>query len=226
MKKKLHIGLAVVMSGVVLAACNNAASIPEAPSSEAETTAQAETLDQEMTEAQSDTEEKYVAIDISDCKDFKQAIAKLTTDMGYAEVKLGNQDTLLVTAETFGDDGAETREAIIADVYCMDGDDKIQYCGSVSAGGTATPLAVSGNYLYAASHHSIKKYTVTDDGVLAIEEEASEKFDSSGNATYYLHSDLHDVDADENGGVKDDSALTALNNEYFDAKVIEFTVVK
>ncbi len=226
MKKKLHIVLAVVMSGVLLAACDNATGIPEATSSEAETTAQTKTLQREMTEGQSDTEEKYAAIDFSDCKDYKEAIAKLTTDMGYAEVKLGNQETLLVTSDTFGDEGAETRAAIYADVYCMDGEDKIQYCGSVSAGGTATPLAASDNYLYAAAHHSIKKYTVTDEGVLAIEEEATEKFDTAGNATYYLHSDLHDVDADEDGIVKDDSALTALNNEYFDAKVIEFTVVK
>ncbi len=94
MKKKLHIGLAVVMSGVLLVACNNATSIPEAPSSEAETTVQAETLEQEITEAQSDTEEKYVAIDFSDCKDFKQAIAKLTTDMGYNKPNINLVDDL------------------------------------------------------------------------------------------------------------------------------------
>lgn len=170
-------------------------------------------------------EGEHIPVDVSECKTFDQVISKLAKDMGYANVKLGNTDTLLVASKTISFGEKETVEAVDADIYMADGD-KILYCGYVTSGGSANPLAVSEGYLYAVSHHSTKKYTVTDDGVLAIDEEVTEKFDKAGNVSYHSYSDIHVQDACDNGVVEYDAPLRRLNKEYSDATVIEFTVVK
>lgn len=170
-------------------------------------------------------EDEHKSMDVSDCKTFDQVISKLSKDMGYANVNLGNKDTLLVASKIISTGGKETMEAVDSDIYIKNGD-KILYCGYVTSGGSANPLAVSEGYLYAVSHHSTKKYTVTDDGVLAIDEEVTEKFDKAGNVSYHSYSDIHVQDACDNGVVEYDAPLRRLNKEYSDATVIEFTVVK
>ncbi len=170
-------------------------------------------------------EDEHKPVDVSDCKTFDQVISKLSKDTGYANVKLGNTDTLLVASKTISFGEKETVEAVDADIFMADGD-KILYCGYVTSGGSANPLAVSEGYLYAVSHHSTKKYIVTDDGVLAIDEEVIEKFDKAGNVSYHSYSDIHVQDACDNGVVEYDAPLRRLNKEYSDATVIEFTVVK
>lgn len=169
--------------------------------------------------------EEKVDIDISDCKDFDQVIDKLATDMGYAEIKMGGTDVLLVTPGTFKGDDKGTRAATVAEVFWIDKDNNLKDGGHVRSGGTANPLTAAGDYIYASGHHYVKKYTLKDDS-LVIDLEASEKFDEKGNVTYYLHSELRDVDADANGEVKDDSALNDLNKEMFEADIIGFTVIK
>lgn len=170
-------------------------------------------------------DDEHIPMDVSDCKTFDEVISKLSKDMGYANVKLGNTDTLLVASKTISFGEKETVEAVDADIYMADGD-KILYCGYVTSGGSANPLAVSEGYLYAVSHHSTKKYTVTDDGVLAIDEEVTEKFDKAGNVSYHSYSDIHVQDACDNGVVEYDAPLRRLNKEYSDSDVIKFTVVK
>ncbi|OON85729.1 hypothetical protein BXO88_10745 [Oribacterium sp. C9] len=166
-----------------------------------------------------------ISIDISDCDNFDQLINKLATDMGYAEIKIGDKDLLLVTPDTFKGDDKGTRAATIAEVFWIDKDGNLKDGGYVRSGGTANPLTASENYIYASGHHYVKRYTLNDD-ILTIDLEAGEKFDSKGCVTYYLYSELHDVDADENGVVKDDSALNDLNKEMFEADIIAFTVIK
>lgn len=170
-------------------------------------------------------EDEHIPMDVSDCKTFDEVISKLSKDMGYANVKFGNKDTILVASKIISTGEKETVEAVDADIYIKNGD-KILYCGYVTSGGSANPLAVSEGYLYAVSHHSTKKYTVTDDGVLAIDEEVTEKFDKAGNVSYHSYSDIHVQDACDNGVVEYDAPLRRLNKEYSDATVIEFTVVK
>jgi len=169
--------------------------------------------------------EEKVDIDISDCKDFDQVIDKLSTDMGYAEIKMGGTKALLVTPGTFKGDDKGTRAATIAEVFWIDKDNNLKDGGHVRSGGTANPLTAAGDYIYASGHHYVKRYTLKDDR-LVIDLEASEKYDEKGNVTYHLCSELRDVDADANGEVKDDSALNDLNKEMWEADIIGFTVIK
>ena len=169
--------------------------------------------------------EEKIDIDISDCKDFDQVIDKLATDMAYAEIKIGGTDVLLVTPGTFKGDDKGTRAATIAEVYWIDKDNNIKDGGHVRSGGTANPITASEEYIYASGHHYVKRYSLKDDS-LVIDLEATEKFDEKGDVTYYLYSELRDVDADVDGKVKDDSALNDLNKEMLEADIIGFTVKK
>ena len=164
-----------------------------------------------------------IAIDINDCENFDQVIDKLATDMGYAEIKIGDTEVLLVTPETFKGDDEGTRAATIAEVFWIDKDNSIKDGGYVRSGGTANPLTASGDYIYASGHHYVKRYTLKED-VLTLDLEAGEKFDSDGKVSYYLRSELRDVDSDKNGEVKDDSVLNELNNEMLEADIISFKV--
>ena len=249
MKKKSIIIIAAVVAAS-LSACvgNNSIAVPEATtnaessvveSSIAESTVSESTVaessvsesindlstqpDANMHEDETIPEEK-IDIDISDCKDFEQVIDKLEADMGYAELKIGGTDVLLVTPGTFKGDDKGTRAATVAEVYWVDKDNNLKDGGHVRSGGTANPLTAAGDYIYASGHHYVKRYTLNDDN-LVIDLEASEKFDEKGNVTYYLRSELRDVDADANGEVKDDSALNDLNKEMYEADIIGFTVI-
>ena len=62
-------------------------------------------------------------------------------------------------------------------------------------------------------------------GLIAKKVGMTQLFDESGNATYYHTSNTHDVEAGSDGSVADDSALTALFDQYGDAEVIEFAKV-
>ncbi|MBP3804723.1 MAG: hypothetical protein J6I76_12680 [Oribacterium sp.] len=230
MKKKCIMIIAAV-AAASLSACagNNSIAVPEATTRAESTVAEAiydpsTQPGANMPEDETIPEEK-IDIDISDCKDFDQIIDKLSTDMGYAETKMGGTDVLLVTPGTFKGDDKGTRAATIAEVYWIDKDNNLRDGGHVRSGGTANPLTAAGDYIYASGHHYVKRYTLKDDS-LVIDLEASEKFDEKGNVTYYLHSDLRDVEADANGEVKDDSALNDLNREMWEADIVGFTVIK
>lgn len=166
-----------------------------------------------------------ISVDITGCDNLDQIIDKLSTDMGYARMKLDDTDVLLVAQSTYNGDDKGTKAATEAEVYWMGKDEILHDGGSVRAGGTANPLTASGDFIYAGGHHYVKRYTLKDD-IFAIDEEATEEFDADGKVSYFLHSELHEVDAGENGEVKDDTALNKLNEEMFSADIISFTVVK
>nr|MCR5101310.1 hypothetical protein [Butyrivibrio sp.] len=95
----------------------------------------------------------------------------------------------------------------------------------VTAGGTAYPLTVADGTLYLGANHFVKKMTMYEN-LLVVDEEALVEYDTDGNATYFLHSDYHDVDADENGQVEDDSVLNNFYDEMFEGEMIVFTKVQ
>ena len=248
MKKKNLILIAAAVT-VSLSACgsNNDISIPEATTQAESAVSEETTKNQEVVETtEADTpvglsiydpstqpganipegETVYaepITIDINDCENFDQVIDKLATDMGYAEIKIGDTEMLLVTPETFKGDDEGTRAATIAEVFFIDKDNSIKDGGYVRSGGTATPLTASRDYIYASGHHYVKRYTLKED-VLKLDLEAGEKFDSDGKVSYYLRSELRDADPDKNGEVKDDSVFNDLNSEMLEADIISFKV--
>ncbi len=168
-----------------------------------------------------DAQEEHIPLDITGCDTFTQIVDKLDDGMGYANEKIGDTDVLLVATGTYDYDGIDA--GIDAELYWYH-DGVPEYLGYVEAGGTAYPLSTAGERLYVGGNHSMAKYMV-DTGLLLIDEEAYEVFDTDGNATYYYHSDVKDVGADENGQVPDDSVLAGFFDEFDEAEVIEFTTV-
>ena len=160
--------------------------------------------------------------DIEGCDTFTQIVDNLDAGKGYTNVTLGDEDVLLVASGTYDNlDG--NNAAIDAEIFRYD-DGVPSYAGYVEAGGTAYPLAVKDESLYAGSNHSVTRYTVTD-GKLTVAETAGETFDADGNASYYYDSDdgedHSDMDQDEIQKIFDD-----LINEYFEAEILNFDAIK
>ncbi len=160
--------------------------------------------------------------DIEGCDTFTQIVDNLDAGKGYTNVTLGDEDVLLVASGTYDNlDG--NKAAIDAEIFRYD-DGVPSYAGYVEAGGTAYPLAVKDESLYAGSNHSVTRYTVTD-GKLTVAETAGETFDADGNASYYYDSDdgedHSDMDQDEIQEKFDD-----LINEYFEAEILNFDAIK
>ncbi|MBE5827545.1 MAG: hypothetical protein E7307_13025 [Butyrivibrio sp.] len=169
-----------------------------------------------------DDEEEYQPMDITGCDTFTQIVDKLENGQAYANATIGTEDVLLVASGAYEVEGQH--QAIDAEIYKYT-DGAPEYVGFVQCGGTAYPLSISKDgMLLVGSNHWIKKYTL-EPGWLVIDEEASVEYDTDGGATYYHHSDLRDVGADENGQVEDDSIMTAMFGEYDDCEIIDFSVV-
>ncbi len=171
-------------------------------------------------------EDEHQPMDITGCDTFTQIVDKLEDGMAYANATINDTDVLLVSEYTFDNslDASGQYAAIDADVYCYNKEGAVEYLGYVTAGGTAYPLAIGDGELYLGANHFIKKMMIYE-GIFCIDEEAYVEYDKTGAATYYYHSDIKDVEADENGQVKDDSVMQKMYGEYGDAEVIEFIVV-
>jgi hypothetical protein len=173
-----------------------------------------------VTETLSDAELVRVVhskVDLSKYDTFTQMIADFKQGMAYANEKLGDTDVFFVASGTYNDED-NNANAIDAALF-MYGEDKIVYLGQVASAGTAYPLSLKDGYLYTGSHHGVVKTTVKD-GKLVTAEEATETFDTDGNATYY-----YGTDKDAAKTVEDDSELTRMFEEYENAQPIAFAVV-
>ncbi len=173
-----------------------------------------------------DDTQEHQPMDITGCDTFTQIVDKLEPGMAYANATISDQDVLLVTEYTFDNslDASGQYAAIDADIYRYNEDGAVEYLGYVTAGGTAYPLAIADGKLYVGANHFIKKMII-EVGLLMVDEEAYVEYDSTGAATYYHHSDIRDVEADENGQVEDDSYMTSLYGELENAEVVDFLVV-
>ncbi len=173
-----------------------------------------------------DDEDAHIPMDITGCDTFTQIVDKLPAGWGYSNATVDGVDVLVVTENTFNNDpDGEQMAAIDADVYFYD-NGAPAYAGYVTSGGTAYPLTVADGKLYTGGNHYVQCFSMIDFG-LVIEEEAWVEYDTDGAATYYAHSDLHDMPgADENGQVEDDTKLNELFDKMLEGEVIVFDVVK
>ena len=157
------------------------------------------------------------------CDTFTQIIDKKLADgQGYANAKLDGTDVLLISESTYN--GGEGKDAATDAEIFMYKDGAPVYLGCVMTGGTANPLMIKDGKLYAAGHHYVGKFTVTDDK-LVIMEEVKETFDSDGKASYHYFSDdggdYSNFDQEEAKKIFDQ-----LLDEYFNAEILEFATVK
>ncbi len=163
--------------------------------------------------------EHVMTTDMENCDTFTQIVDKLPKGAGYANVKLGDTDVLLVASGTYDNlDG--NMAAIDAEIF-MYKDTIPTYLGYVECGGTANPLAIKDGCIYSSGHHFVNKSTVTDDKLVTVEE-VWENFDTSGNATYTYDSD----DGGDYSKVDAEPIFEELLGELEKAEVVNFFVIK
>ena len=140
--------------------------------------------------------------------------------MGYANEPVGDTDVFFASTACYKDEN-DKECAIDSSLFIYDNDaDKIVYLDKICSAGTAYPISLKDGCLYVGGHHNVIKYTVKDKK-LVIAEEASEVFDTAGNATYYYTKDGGKAEQ-----VEDDSNLTRLFEEYENATPIEYSIEK
>ncbi len=126
--------------------------------------------------------EENSTIDISGCDTFTQIVDKLEDGKGYANVKIGDEDALLVSSGTYEWEPG-TDAAIDAEIFIYK-DGAPMYLATVTAGGTAYPLALKDGDLYVGGNHFMTTYLI-DTGYMVELEEGYVQYDTSGNETYY-----------------------------------------
>ncbi|SEL20673.1 hypothetical protein SAMN04487770_10758 [Butyrivibrio sp. ob235] len=154
----------------------------------------------------------FSKVDMSQYATFTELVDSLKAGMGYANVTIDGTDALLVASGCYKWD--DTDAAIDSSIFIYDENGAVKYLGSVTSQGTANPLAMADGKLITAGHHFVTKNTIKD-GKLAVAEEASETFDTDGNATYYVGEDK----------VDDDTELQRMFDEAMNAEIINFQPV-
>jgi hypothetical protein len=160
----------------------------------------------------------YSKVDLSKYATFTKMIDDFKPGMGYANEKVGDTDVFFVSSACYNGEN-DTKNAIDSTLFVYD-NDSVAMIGQVASIGTAYPVTINDGCIYVGGHHNVFKYTVKD-GKLVVAEEASEVFDTNGNATYYYAAD--GAEAQE---VKDGSDLTRIFDEYFSGKPVEYSVVQ
>ncbi len=82
----------------------------------------------------------------------------------FAFVKVGNQQVLLVSQETFGNNENSNLEAIATSIFTLDAKGKIVSLGSIRSQGTLYPVSLSAdNKLMVAGHRFVNIYSIRGD---------------------------------------------------------------
>ncbi|MCR5419067.1 MAG: hypothetical protein K6E84_09150 [Lachnospiraceae bacterium] len=164
---------------------------------------------------------EVASLDITGCDTFTQIVDKLEDGRGYANVKIGSEDALLVSSGTY-DNGDGNMAAIDAEIFVyLDG--APVSAGIVTCGGTAYPLAVKDDKLFVSSGHAIRKYVLSGPDLMTMEG-ATEDFDTDGNATYSYFSD-DEGDYSDMAQEECQKYFEDLFAEYAEATVVNFDTV-
>ena len=224
MKKGLTI-VPIVVSMVLAFGCGKAEEVasPEKVEQAAEAVTEAEdseeqTEPEEEVDSTDEEEPTLPDIDTSDCDTFTQIVdKKLEPGMGYANEKIGDEDVLLVCDMTY-DDLEGHMASIDSIIFCyIDG--VPTEIGSVEAAGTAYPIAVEDGFLYVGRGHSIQKYTIENSQLVKVAT-AGVDYDTDGSERYYYQEGDGEPEILDN-----DEKYDQLADEYYDASIVDFTVV-
>lgn len=229
MKKKIGSLVAVMITAAVLGGCVNVNLNVDRKQEDQVTDT---VYDQKDTENDSYAPEKfnpsdvYVApeqvpsVDISGCDTFTQIVDKLEPGKAYANTMIWDTDVLMIASGAYEWEPGKNA-AIDADIFIYK-DSVPTYLATVSAGGTAYPLAVKDGYLYVGGNHFMTKYLI-DEGSFIKAEEAYVKYDTDGNDTYYYETCNAVFEKYDEATAK--SNFDELFKEQADAEVIEFQPV-
>lgn len=229
MKKKIGSLVAVMITAAVLGGCVNVNLNVDRKQEDQVTDT---VSDQKDTENDSYAPEKfnpsdvYVApeqvpsVDISGCDTFTQIVDKLEPGKAYANTNIWDTDVLMIASGAYEWEPGKNA-AIDADIFIYK-DSVPTYLATVSAGGTAYPLAVKDGYLYVGGNHFMTKYLI-DEGSFIKVEEAYIKYDTDGNDTYYYETCNAVFEKYDEATAK--SNFDELFKEQADAEVIEFQPV-
>ncbi|MBR4759593.1 MAG: hypothetical protein IK078_05535, partial [Lachnospiraceae bacterium] len=172
-------------------------------------------------EQEETVEEHAAATDFENCDTFTDVVDRLGDGKGYATVKMGDTDILLVSSGTYDNDGVTA--AIDGELFAYS-ENGIAYFGYVSAAGTAYPLAMKDNILYVCTGHSVRKYTIAASR-LSLVEEAGEFFEGDGGEATYYYTDADGKSVTDMDQAQMKGILEGLFAEYESAQVVEFSAV-
>ena len=160
-------------------------------------------------------------VPLTGCDTFTDIVDKnLGNGQAYANVTLDDTDVLLLSDDAFEFEG--TAQAVSAEVFYYN-EGKPAYAGFVRSGGSANPLMINDGKLYAAGHHYVGKFIISN-GEVKIDGEAFETFDADGSPAYHYDSD----DGGDYTNLDQDSAKKAFDDlfaEYMEGEIIEFSIV-
>ena len=219
--------IVLLLCSFLLVGCGKTNTEENASTSDSETIADAQekleneksAADTTVAEAEIEIPEYPLDLDISNCDTFTQIVDKvLEPPMAYTNEAIGDTDALLVSTYAY-DNMDGNMAAIDANIYVYK-DAVPTLAGSVISVGTAYPLAVANGILYVGIGHGTTRYTITDNEVVEIDS-AWIEYGEDGSETYYYS---------ENGGgavqVDNSDKLDEINNEYFDAEILNFDVIQ
>lgn len=164
--------------------------------------------------------DQKASVDILGCDTFTQIVDKLSAGKGYANVDIWDTNVLMVSSGTYEWE-SETNASIDADIFYYK-DSTPTYLATVSAGGTAYPLAIKDKYLYVGGNHFMIKYLI-DEGELIKAQEAYVTYDTDGNATYYYKTS--DSKFEDHNEATAENNFLRLFSEQQSAQVINFQPV-
>ena len=226
MKNKIGNAVALLMAAALLAGCANVKVTVKKNQDDQQAQDQQTQDQQAQDQPVFDVSDVYEApeqrpsVDISGCDTFTQIVDKLDAGKAYANTKIWDTDVLLVASGAYEWESGKDA-AIDADIFIYK-DSAPAYLATVSAGGTAYPLAVKDGYLYVGGNHFMTAYLI-DSGSFIEVEEGYVKYDKDGNETYYYKTCNSQFEDYDQATAK--SNLDELFNAQQSADVIEFQIV-
>ena len=222
MKKYSVVLMTAVMAASMLAGCGKADAAGSAKEAGQNTAVEATVETSAVTEVEATQEIQEEESNITPpymvaLEKYNEIISGLSENQYYAFADAcEDYDVLLVTDGVY--DNLDGNMATIdATVYGLDADGNVIEMGKVMSSGTAYPLAVyDGCLIYGGNHHVAMSFI--KDGSIITKLDASEEFDTDGNATYYLF----DLENQYEGEVDDDSTLMKMYEYYGEATVLNF----
>lgn len=88
-------------------------------------------------------------------------VSNFSDTSAFAYVKVGDQQVLLVSQETFGNNENSDLEAVATSIFALDAKGKIVSLGSIRSQGTLYPVSLSDdNKLMVAGHRFVNIYSI------------------------------------------------------------------
>ena len=160
-------------------------------------------------------------VPLDGCDTFTDVVDKnLGNGQAYANITLGDTDVLLLSDDAFEFEG--TAQAVSAEVFYYN-EGKPAYAGFVRSGGSANPLMINDGKLYAAGHHYVGRFIISN-GEVEIDGEAYVTYDVDGNPTWHYNAD----GGTDYSTLDQESAQKAFDDlyaEYMDGEIVEFSIV-